>query len=528
MTDPQFWWFLSRVSAMIAWGLMSVSIVWGVLLASRVFRGLDNPAWLKDLHKYLSTLTIALTGVHVGSLMLDEYVHFSIIDVLVPGAATFSGATALDEIALTVGVIAFWLLATVYVTSLFLDKLPRKLWKGIHFFSYVIFLITAAHAAFLGTDVGSWWYAAVSIFVITMSLVAVILRLVTVALVARKREKDAELARLASTSSAIAVTNGAAPVVVNAAPDSREPRSMVVAGVSYPTADVVRIRLTPINGGSAPWWDAGSHITLHLPNGLERQYSLCGDPTDRGSYEIAVRLSPTSAGGSRWIHDNVRAGSLVTVSGPRNHFPLIPAARYLFIAGGIGITPIKAMIESVPERREWSLVYVGNSVESMPFVSELVAEFGGRVTVHESSVQGRLNVPELLSTEPGDVYCCGPESLMSEVEEVVGLDRAHIERFTPVLREQEGGTRPVRVTCVRSNTVVDIPADESVIDGLARAGVEIEASCKKGVCGTCETRIVSGTAAHLDSVLPDNTKDEMHVFYPCVSRSTTAEMVIDA
>ena len=133
MNDPHIWWYLSRISAMVAWGLMAFSMVWGVLLSSRVFRGLDNPSWLKDLHKYMSTLTVVMASIHTGALMLDPYVKFTALDLVVPGLATYEGATPLMELSLAIGVITFWALSVVYVTSMFMDKLPRWLWKSIHY-----------------------------------------------------------------------------------------------------------------------------------------------------------------------------------------------------------------------------------------------------------------------------------------------------------------------------------------------------------------------------------------------------------
>jgi predicted ferric reductase len=141
---------------------MSFSVVWGVLLSSRVFRGLDNPAWLKDLHKYLSTLTVVLASVHTTALMLDPYVKFDAADLFIPGVATYEGATDLINIALAVGVVAMWMMSIVYLTSLVMDKIPRGLWKAIHYLSYVVFFAVGIHAAFAGSDVGSWWYGAVA------------------------------------------------------------------------------------------------------------------------------------------------------------------------------------------------------------------------------------------------------------------------------------------------------------------------------------------------------------------------------
>lgn len=524
MNDPHIWWYVSRVSALIAWGLMSFSVVWGVLLASRVFQGLDNPAWLKDLHKYLSTLTVILAGVHTLSLTLDPYVKFDAIDLLIPGVATYEGATELINLALAVGVVAMWMLSIIYLTSLVMEKIPRALWKAIHYLSYAVFFAIGIHAAFAGSDRGSWWYAAVSIFVISMAMIALLIRFAVIFLRDRRAIADARVSALRAAMQA----ERDAAVDDNPDEDSRDKRTMVVQKVTRVANDVVNIRLIPVGGGKTAWWDAGSHLTLHLPNGMDRQYSLCGDSADRSGYEIAVLDTHGPEGGSTWIHQNLIAGSAIPVSGPRNHFPLVPARTYLFIAGGIGITPIRAMIESLPAKRDWHLLYLGKNRKTMAFVDEIARDFGKRVTIHESDVSGRFDVTALLESSIADVYCCGPEALMSEVERGVERSRAHLERFNPISRELDGGAQPVVVRLASTGRKVPVAADVSLADALIKAGVPVQTSCGKGVCGTCELRVIDGTPAHLDSVMPDADKDKLGVFYPCVSRAVGKEITVDA
>ena len=524
MNDPHIWWYISRISAMVAWGLMSFSVVWGVLLASRVFRGLDNPTWLKDVHRYLSTLTVVLAGVHTSALTLDPFVKFDIADILIPGVATYEGATPLVELALAVGVVAFWIMTAVYVTSLFMDKLPRWFWKGTHYSAYLVFFAIGIHAAYAGSDVGSWWYGAVSIWVITMGMLALIIRFTVVALKDKRAAKDAALAEVKRTTQAAKAES----VLLTAPEDSRDKRSMVVQAVTASATDVVNIRLIPVGGGRVAWWDAGSHITLHLADGRERQYSLCGDPTDRSGYDIAVLDTHGADAASTWIHHNIRVGSLITVSGPRNHFPMVPSQEYLFIAGGIGITPIRAMIESVPAGRKWKLLYLGKERAAMAYVDELQQRYPKNMSVHESAKDGRLNIASLLEKSNADVFCCGPEALMNDVESNLPSSRAHLERFSPVAREIEGGAKPMVVRLASTGQKVAVEADQTVLDALTQAGIEVDSSCGRGVCGACELRVIDGVPAHLDSVMPDEIKDEMQVFYPCVSRSKTDEITVDA
>lgn len=524
MNDPHVWWYLSRISAMIAWALMSFSVVWGVLLASRVFRGLDNPGWLKDIHKYLSTLTLLMASIHTTALTLDPYVHFTALDLVVPGRATYEGATPTIELALAIGVIAFWVMSIIYATSLVMDKLPRWLWKSLHYLAYGVFFAVGIHAAFAGSDVGSWWYGAVTIIVVTLGMLALIIRFTVVALTGRRAERDKLVAAVRSNSQKTVEND----TLVTADEDSREKRAMVVKSATVIADDVLEIRLIPVGGGRVAWWDAGSHITLHLSDGRERQYSLCGDPTDRSEYVIAVLNTHGDGAASSWIHANVKTGSVMTVSGPRNHFPLVPSREYLFIAGGIGITPIRAMIESVPARHSWSLVYLGKDKKGMGYVDELRRRYPKNVTVHESEKSGRLDLQPILSTTAADVFCCGPESLMDEIERTVEPSNAHVERFSPVLREVEGGAKPFVIRLASTGTTIPVAADQTAIDALSNAGVRIESSCGRGVCGTCEVRVVEGQPAHLDSVMPDAIKDDMRVFYPCVSRAKSTELVIDA
>lgn len=524
MNDPHIWWYVSRVSALTAWALMSFSVVWGVLLSSRVFRGLDNPAWLKDLHKYLSTLTVLLAGVHASSLMLDPYVRFDAADLFIPGVATYEGATDLINFALAVGVVAMWMLSFVYLTSLLMEKIPRGLWKAIHYLSYAVFFAVGIHAAFAGSDVGTSWYAAVSIFVISMTMIALIIRFAVIFLRERRAVADAKMAAFRAAAQA----ERAAMVLENPDEDTREKRTMVVHKVTQLANDIVGFRLVPVGGGKVAWWDAGSHVTLHLANGMERQYSLCGDSTDRSGYEISVLDTHGPEGGSTWIHRNLVAGTALTVSGPRNHFPLVPARTYLFIAGGIGITPIRAMIESLPAKRDWHLLYLGKNRAAMAFADEVANAYGPRVTIHESDVSGRFDLSSLLESTNADVYCCGPESLMSEVEQRIDRSRAHLERFNPVVRELDGGAKPLVVRLASTGKKIAVPADVTIASALNAAGVPIQTSCGKGVCGTCELRIVEGTPAHLDSVMPDSDKDKLGVFYPCVSRVVGTEITVDA
>lgn len=510
MNEPHIWWYITRASALIAWVLMTMSVLWGILLSTRVMRRVDNPAWLQDLHRYLGGLTLFMVALHMVSLMLDGWLKFSLAETLVPFATDFK------PLAVALGIISFYILLAVQGTSLFMNRLPRKFWKGLHYSSYAALLLVALHAGWSGTDVSSWWYRVLAIVLISVATIAVLVRIITGTRTGSSRPAIREES---SEISGDPVPNRS---------NSHDTRTMVVSTLQEVARDVLSIRLLPLGGGQLPIWHPGSHVTLHLPNGLQRQYSLCGDPAERTHFDIAVLKTEKSEGGSEWIHANLSPGMTLEVSGPLNHFELEPANDYLFIAGGIGITPIKAMIESLPERRQWNLVYAGRSRSTMAFLDELLERYPDRVTVHPSDEAKKpLDVFAMTQSATAEVYCCGPESLMSAVAEFVPADRMHLERFVALERESITPAQPIEVTCKKSKKSFVVDADESILEALEHNGLPVLGSCKKGVCGTCEVRVVEGKPIHLDSVIDDAEKDRLKVMYPCVSRAEAGKLVLD-
>jgi ferredoxin-NADP reductase len=494
VNSPHLWWYITRASAIIAWALMTLSVVWGTLLSTRVLRKVDNPSWLQDLHRYLGGTAIVMVVAHMVSLMLDGWLHFSAAAVLVPFATDYRA------LPVAIGILAFYLLIAVQGSSLLMRWLPRRFWKVVHYTSYLVVVLVSFHAGLTGTDVGALWYRAVAISIIGLSVIAVLVRVIA--------------------GNRAAARPIPAPV--------RRGLAMRVAATVRVSDEVLGIRLVPTAGGILPVWRPGAHITVTLPNGLERQYSLCGDPADRSHFDVAVLRTLDSQGGSSWIHANVRPGVQLDVTGPLNHFELEPAFSYLFVAGGIGITPIKSMIESLPDRRDWHLLYLGRSRRSMAFADELCARYPGRVWVQASDENATgLDLERLLSTVGGDVYCCGPETLMARVASAVPGERMHLERFTPIERVAIGAPQSVLVTCRKSKKGFAVPSGQSILDALEENGMPVMGSCRKGVCGTCEVRVVGGVPEHLDSVVDDDEKDRLGVMYPCVSRATTPELVLD-
>lgn len=293
---------------------------------------------------------------------------------------------------------------------------------------------------------------------------------------------------------------------------------------------VVGLTLAAEHGGPLPSWRPGAHIDLVLDEGLVRQYSLCGDPDDRLRYQVGVLLDVEGRGGSRRVHDEVHPGAVVEVRGPRNHFRLEDAERYLLVAGGIGITPILAMAAELDRTgRPWTLVYGGRTRSSMAYADRLCA-LGAHVRLWPQDENGLIDLSALLTDPtPGTaVYACGPEPLLRAVEEHCAHwppGSLHLERFAPKLIDT-GGDSPFEIE-LSDQRVLQVPADRTALEVLEDAGFDILSSCREGTCGTCEVAIVEGEADHRDSVLTSEEQAENSCMMVCVSRANSPRLVID-
>ncbi|MFD7557221.1 PDR/VanB family oxidoreductase [Streptomyces sp. NPDC059533] len=308
--------------------------------------------------------------------------------------------------------------------------------------------------------------------------------------------------------------------------------------MTHEADDVLSLDLVHPDGKPLPDWAPGAHIDLHA-GGQVRQYSLCGDPADTGRYRIAVLRAPDSRGGSAFVHRELRPGATVTVGGPRNHFPPADAGTYVFIAGGIGVTPLLVHAREAAARgRNVRFWYGGRTRSSMAFTEEITALAGATadsaVALHPKDESGRIDLRAVLAQVVGDtrIYCCGPESLVAETEalctELALHDRLHVERFAGVKAEApEEGERAFEVECVRSGQTVTVGPDESIVDALEDAGVYVEASCRDGVCGTCETRVIEGAPDHRDTLLSGEQHAAGDVMMLCVSRCASKRLVLD-
>jgi ferredoxin-NADP reductase len=296
---------------------------------------------------------------------------------------------------------------------------------------------------------------------------------------------------------------------------------------------VVVLDLRDPSGSDLPSWTPGAHIDVVPAAGVVRQYSLCGDPADRAVWRIAVLREPDGRGGSRALHDKVAEGDLVEVRGPRNHFPLVPAPRYLFVAGGIGITPLLPMIAAATARgAEWRLHYGGRSRGSMAFRSALRSAYGSRVLICPQDETGLLDLDGILADEPADtpVYCCGPEPLLTAIEQRCPGRPLHLERFAPRDPKEQG--EPVRtdsfeVELARSGRTLTVPPGRSILRAVEDAGVEVLWSCTEGTCGTCETAVLGGEVDHRDSLLTPGERAANDTMFICVSRAAGPRLILD-
>ncbi|WP_159840501.1 PDR/VanB family oxidoreductase [Nocardia sp. CY41] len=319
------------------------------------------------------------------------------------------------------------------------------------------------------------------------------------------------------------VTGRAAPLLSrpNAVRRTGFDSDTTIAAIDREAADVVSLTLRAAGGGPLPAWRPGAHVDVFLPSGRQRQYSLCGDPSDRFRYRIAVRLIPEGGGGSREIHQSLRIGDRLRIRGPRNAFTFIDAPSYLFLAGGIGITPIIPMAEAAGSRGR--LVYVGRSRETMPFLTDLPD-----ADVRPDDEFGPPDVAALLArAEPGAaVYVCGPPPMLEAAQqclfELNPTASLHTERFS-ALPVADGAE--FDLTLASTGTTIRVAADETALTAIHRELPDVAYSCRQGFCGTCKVAVVSGAVDHRDRVLTAAERENQMLV--CVSRAASEHLVVD-
>lgn len=297
--------------------------------------------------------------------------------------------------------------------------------------------------------------------------------------------------------------------------------------------DVISLTLRHADGADLPQWQPGAHLDLLLRDGMERQYSLCGDPADRTAWRIAVLREPGGRGGSAYVHDRLPVGSILRVRGPRNNFPLVPAARYRFIAGGVGITPILPMLHAAQAAgAQWSLLYGGRRRAAMAFADDLAARFEERVLLRPQDQHGLLDLADYLGEPQPDtaVYCCGPGPLLDAVSDYCaehGWPQPAMERFQPKQQDAAAANTSFELVLSRSGLTLTVPRDASVLETVRAAGVDVLYSCTEGTCGTCETDVIEGVPEHRDSLLTEDERAAGETMMICVSRCRGERLVLD-
>lgn len=310
--------------------------------------------------------------------------------------------------------------------------------------------------------------------------------------------------------------------------------TMRVQAMRYEARGVVSIELQDLSGGELPPFTPGAHIDLHLGNGLVRSYSLCGAPEARHRYTVGVLLDRASRGGSRYVHEQLRVGAELSVGAPRNNFALDEtAAHTVLVAGGIGVTPIVCMARRLAELgRSFTLFYCARSRAEAAFVEALSAH-GDAVRLHFDDEAGAPpDLAALLAGQSADthLYCCGPGPMIKAFEAACaahGYANVHIERFAADPSTEAVQEGEYTVSLARCGANVKVPAGKSLLDALLDAGIEVEHSCREGVCGSCETRVIEGEPDHRDSVLSTSERASNKTMMVCVSGCKGSRLVLD-
>lgn len=509
--DPALPWYLARAGGLMAWWLLSAATVWGLALSARITVPARN-AGLLDAHRFLSALSVVFLALHLLALLADRWIGFGLTELLVPFTSSYRPA------AVAWGVVAFYLLASVLITSAAKSHIPHGWWRAVHTVTFVVFALALGHALAAGSDT-----TVVRITGLVLAAAVGFLASYRVLTLGAHRVDHATTVPEIPAHTAVAAATR--PDLVWATVERTHPLAREVLG----------IELTAADGALLPAWEPGAHIDVMLPSGQLCQYSLCGNPEDRSRYLIAIRRIPGTLGGGSAEAHTLTAGNHLAISAPRNMFALVLAPHYLFIAGGIGITPILPMVRAAAAANlSWQLIYAGRSRASMPFADELVALGGPRVQLLAEDTDGRPDLAAATATAPARtaVYCCGPESLISAVETTIaaadtrqGL-RLHTERFAPAPSEP-GAERAFEVKLQRDGRTLTVPADRSLLQTVREAVPAIPWSCGQGYCGACELRVLAGEPDHRDHILAPDQRHRRDIIYPCVSRAHSPQLVLD-
>jgi ferredoxin-NADP reductase len=309
---------------------------------------------------------------------------------------------------------------------------------------------------------------------------------------------------------------------------------LVIKEVRQEVPEIVSIVLRDLRDAALPSWTPGANINVTLPSGLSRQYSLCGDVDRLDHYHIAVLREAHGRGGSRELHEIASPGQRLTVGEPRNNFPFDPAANYLFLAGGIGITPILPMIAQATLRgAQWKLIYGGRALSGMAFREHLAKYPSECVELYPEDTHGRPDFGSALrGVCPGTlVYACGPAGMLDAVAEQFAAQATEaslrVERFGTTGQPVGASGEEFEVVLARTGATVRVAAGQSILETVREVVPDVLSSCEEGYCGECETPVLEGAPDHHDAYLTDDEREAGDTMMICVSRCLGGRLVLD-
>ncbi|MDV5373163.1 PDR/VanB family oxidoreductase [Enterobacter hormaechei] len=305
--------------------------------------------------------------------------------------------------------------------------------------------------------------------------------------------------------------------------------------IRYEAEGILSLELRSVDGTSLPEYSPGSHIDLHLSNGLIRSYSLFKPSGKEQGYVVGILRDRQSRGGSAWIHDNLRVGALLTISAPRNNFPLAEeSAHSVLVAGGIGITPILCMLSYLTKQsRSVELIYCARSRQEAAFIQE-IEQFNCPITWHfDDEKQAPPDFTLYLNNKPvtSHFYCCGPSAMINSFEDACekhGYSNIHVERFSAKpAGEGHELSQGYMVELSRSGKMLTVSAGQSLLDVILASGCIVNCSCREGICGSCEIAVIDGVVDHRDSILSNSERAANKTMMVCVSGCKSGKLVLD-
>lgn len=515
--DSLVWWYVARASGLLAWALLAASVIGGLLLGTQLARGRTR-RWTQGVHEFLGPLAVVFTVIHLSSVLASDQLRIGVQELIVPFVRPGNPAGQ------GCGVLAVYLLTALALTSSARAVLSWRWWRRLHLLAFPLFGLASAHTVLAGSDTSSpiLQWASLATGLVILFLAA--LRLFTArpagrAAVAPAEPRDTELP----------VPIVPEPRPANPVPASVTELRLLIGQTTWEADNVLSLRLNSPDGTPLPRWEPGAHIELALPSGRRRQYSLCGDPSDTHSYRIAILQVPGGRGGSVEVHTDARAGQLISVHGPRNHFSLVPSPAYLFIAGGIGITAVLAMVARVAAAGgEWKLVYAGRRRACMAFLDEIRALGPDRVEVMPADERGRPDLDAIIGAAPAGtaVYCCGPDRMLDAVQERVATRPDLCLHSEPFAGSAASGGAALYVELHRTGRIINVPADRSVLQAIRDVTPAVSTGCEQGVCGACRTEVLAGEPDHRDKLL-SSAERAAGAMLICVSRARSERLTLD-